>query len=138
MNRSMTHQVRRAHEGWTLIEVLIAVVILAVGILAVGTMQVSAIRGNFMSGNTSIGLTLAGEKMEDLLNRDYGDPALSAGAHEDFVSSRGTVSDSSGFYHRTWEITDTAGNMPEMKEMVVTVSWESDRHRVTLRSMRRE
>lgn len=141
MNRSITYQARRGQEGWTLIEVLIAVVILAVGILAVGTMQVSAIRGNFMGGNTSIGLTLAGEKMEDLLNRDYGDSALSAGAHEDFVSSRGTVSDSSGFYHRTWNITDSSsllGDWPTMKEIEVIVSWESDRHSVTLRSMRRE
>lgn len=137
MNISMTRNDRHGREGFTLIEVLIAVVILAVGILAVGTMQVSAIRGNFMGGNTSIGLTLAGEKMEDLFNRPYDDAALSAGSHQDFVSPRGTVSDSGGFYRRTWEITDTTGNMPTMKEIVVTVSWESDRHSVTLRSMRR-
>ena len=52
-------------EGWTLIEVLVAIVILCVGLLAVGTMQISAIRGNFMGGNTSIALTLASQKMED-------------------------------------------------------------------------
>ena len=50
------------NEGWTLIEVLIAIVILTVGLLGVGSMQISAIRGNFMSGNTSIALTLASEK----------------------------------------------------------------------------
>ena len=57
--------------GFTLIEVLVAIVILTVGLLAVGTMQISAIRGNFMSGNTSIALSLASERMEDLLNKDY-------------------------------------------------------------------
>jgi type IV pilus assembly protein PilV len=66
----------RRQEGWTLIEILIAIVVLTVGLLAVGTMQISAIRGNFMGGNTSIALTLASEKMEDLINRDYDDPVL--------------------------------------------------------------
>ena len=69
--------------GFTLIEVMIAVVILMFGLLVVGSMQISAIRGNYMSGNTSMAISLAGEKMEDILNRrDYsGDPDLTAGNH---------------------------------------------------------
>ena len=130
---------RKKQQGWTLIEVLVAVVILTVGLLAVGTMQISAIRGNFMGGNTSIALTLASQKMEDLINRDYNDPELNAGTHQEQVSDSGVTG--AGFYQRTWEVTDSStlsGDWPTMKEIVVRVSWQNDSHRVTLRSMRRE
>jgi type IV pilus modification protein PilV len=137
-------------EGWTLIEVLVAIVILTVGLLAVGTMQISAIKGNFMSGNTSIALTLASEKMEDLFNRDYNDAVLGDTAtgnngnltsitgtdHEENVSEDGTVG-AGGFYRRIWNIADAATPMPTMKEISVVVTWENNRHRVTISSMRR-
>ncbi|MBN2032302.1 MAG: prepilin-type N-terminal cleavage/methylation domain-containing protein [Deltaproteobacteria bacterium] len=126
----------RNQEGWTLIEILVAVVILTVGLLGVGTMQISAIRGNFMGGNTSIALTLASQKMEDLLNRDFDDDVLAAEEHEENVDDSGVIS-AEGFYHRTWNIEDTADPWPTMKEITVIVSWENDRHRVTLSSMRR-
>ena len=126
-------------EGWTLIEVLVAIVILCVGLLAVGTMQISAIRGNFMGGNTSIALTLASEKMEDLLNRNYTDAALASGGHTEQVRDSGIVA-AGGFYRRDWTITDTvtgASNWPTMKEITIIVSWEGNRHRITISSMRR-
>src|SRR5512143_4001523 len=71
MKRHFAQDRKSRDQGFTLIEVLIAIVILTVGLLAVGTMQISAIRGNFMSGNTSTALSLASEKMEELLNRDF-------------------------------------------------------------------
>ena len=142
-------------EGWTLIEVLVAIVVLCVGLLAVGTMQISAIRGNFMGGNTSIALTLASEKMEDLLNRNYTDAALADSKpannanltvitaanvdHEENVSDGGVVG-AAGFYRRIWNVADTvtgASNWPTMKEITVIVTWENNRHRVTVSSMRR-
>ena len=48
--------------------------ILIFGLLAVASMQISAIRGNYFSGNTSAALTLASQRMEDLLNRNWNDP----------------------------------------------------------------
>ena len=139
MNSVIHGKNKGKQEGWTLIEVLVAIVILCVGLLAVGTMQISAIRGNFMGGNTSIALTLASQKMEDLLNRNYTDAALANGAHTEQVSDSGVVA-AGGFYRRDWTITDTvtgASNWPTMKEITIIVSWEGNRHRVTISSMRR-
>jgi prepilin-type N-terminal cleavage/methylation domain-containing protein len=140
MKTRMLNEKNRRQEGWTLIEILVAIVVLTVGLLAVGTMQISAIRGNFMGGNTSIALTLASQKMEDLFNRDYEADDLVAGLHEENVSDSGVV-DTGGFYRRTWDISDMAADMtdpwPIMKEITVVVTWENDRHRVNLRSMRR-
>lgn len=138
MKKLMLDGMKQRQEGWTLIEVLIAVAILCVGLLAVGTMQISAIRGNFMGSNTSIALTLAGEKMEDLLNRNYADAALANGAHTEQVTDGGVVG-VGGFYQRNWNIADTVtgtNNWPMMKEMIVTVRWQN-RHSVNIQSMRR-
>jgi len=144
-------------DGWTLIEILVAIVILTVGLLAVGTMQISAIRGNFMGGNTSIALTLASEKMEDLLNRRWEPPAftdpdlvdtipgnngnlsvITAGNvdHEENVSDSGAVG-AGEFYRRVWNIADTNSPWPTMKEITVMVTWENNRHRVNISTMRR-
>lgn len=133
----MPHQRKQRQEGWTLIEVLMAIIILCVGILAVGTMQISAIRGNFMGGNTSIALTLASQKMEDLLNVSYTHTDLSAGAHTEQVSDSGFVG-AGGFFQRNWTVSDTVtgpANWPIMKEITVAVRWQN--HSVNVQSMRR-
>jgi type IV pilus modification protein PilV len=135
--------------GFTLIEVLIAIVILTVGLLAVGTMQISAIRGNFMSGNTSIALSLASEKMEDLLNRDFNNADLSDSVsgnngtlssitsvdHQENISEEGVVG-AGAFYRRIWNIGDMAS--PTTKNVTVIVTWENNRHRISIASVKNQ
>jgi type IV pilus modification protein PilV len=53
--------------GFTLIEVLVALVIFAIGMLAVATMQVESIRGNTFSDLMTVATTLAEAKMEQLV-----------------------------------------------------------------------
>ena len=134
--------------GFTLIEVLVAIVILTVGLLAVGTMQISAIRGNFMSGNTSTALSLASEKMEDLLNKDFNHADLSNSVtgndtnlssitsvdHQENISEEGVVG-AGAFYRRIWNIDDETG--PTTKNMMVIVTWEKNKHRVSIASIKR-
>jgi len=138
----------RSEEGFTLIEVLVAIVILVFGLLAVGSMQIAAIRGNFMGGNTSIALSLASEKMEDLLNKQYNDADLNDGVsgnnstlssttsvdHQENISEEGLVG-AGQFYRRIWNIADQAS--PTTKSVMVIVTWENNRHRVTIASIKR-
>jgi prepilin-type N-terminal cleavage/methylation domain-containing protein len=144
----------RSVAGFTLIEVLVAIVILTFGLLAVGSMQISAIRGNFMGGNTSIALSLASEKMEHLLNADYNNtvpntnltdsntgnnsPSLISSItsvdHEEPVSEEGTVG-AGGFYRRIWNIATQTS--PPSKSVMVIVTWENNRHRVSIASIKR-
>ena len=58
-------------EGYTLIEILIAIAILAFGLLAVATMQVRAIKTNAIASGISQGLTLGQAKVEELMNLAY-------------------------------------------------------------------
>lgn len=60
--------VKWKEQGYTLVEVLIALGILGFGLLAVATMQVTAIKTNARASGISQGLTLAQAKTEELMN----------------------------------------------------------------------
>jgi len=64
-------------EGYTLVEVLVALGILGFGLLAVATMQVTAIKTNARASELSQGVTLAQSKVEELMNLPYSSPRLS-------------------------------------------------------------
>ncbi len=58
-------------EGYTLVEILIAITVLAFGLMAVATMQVTAIKTNAKASDMSQGLTLGQAKVEELMNLPY-------------------------------------------------------------------
>ena len=72
-------------EGYTLVEILIAIAILAFGLLAVATMQVTAIKTNATASGMSQGVTLAQAKVEELMNLPYG--------HTDLLDADGDGTD---------------------------------------------
>ena len=149
MKRHFAQDRKSREQGFTLIEVLIAIVILTVGLLAVGTMQISAIRGNFMSGNTSIALSLAGEKMEELLNKDFNDveltdsntgnnstlSSITSVDNQQNISEEGVVG-ASAFYRRIWNIADLSS--PTRKNIMVIVTWDNNKHHVSIASIKRQ
>ncbi|MFP3928876.1 MAG: prepilin-type N-terminal cleavage/methylation domain-containing protein, partial [Desulfobacteraceae bacterium] len=53
--------------GFTLLEVLLAICILSFGLLAVAAMQVSGIRGNSFAGEVTSGVALSSDTAEKLL-----------------------------------------------------------------------
>lgn len=64
-------------QGFSLIEVLIALVVFSVGILAVASMQITSTGGNAKARYISEATNWGMDKMEDLLSRSYDDSALS-------------------------------------------------------------
>jgi len=130
--------------GFTLLEVLIAISILTVGLLGVAQMQIMGITGNYFSGNTTAALTLAEEKMEDLLGKSYTDADLNDDEpgnnanltsittidHEELnIDETGQVG--GGIYHRIWNVADDTPILGT-KTVAVIVTWDNDSHRVTL------
>ena len=57
--------------GLTLLELLAAIGILAFGLLAIATMQASAIKGNSQAIDTTEAITLAQDKVEELMRLTY-------------------------------------------------------------------
>lgn len=73
----------KGKDGFTLLEVLIAIALLSVGLLSIAGMMVVSIRGNASGGKLSVATTLAQDKIEELRNVPFDniymncdDPAL--------------------------------------------------------------
>ena len=96
-------------QGFTLIEVLIAITIFAVGLLAVAAMQISAINVNSTAGQITTRITWAQDKLEELMALPYSDPWIEdlgdppSGMDSDGNAHQETTSDD---YIISWTVTD--------------------------------
>jgi len=99
----------KKNEGFTLIEVLIAISIFAVGLLAVAAMQTSAIHANFSAAQLTEVNTWGMDKLEELMALPYTDPWLEAAGNYPGVDTAGNTHQdpptTTGFTVR-WNITD--------------------------------
>ncbi len=138
------------NKGFTILEVLVAISILTIGLLAVASMQVSAIRGNNLSTKVTCALALAEDKMEYLLGLDYNDPSLQdrvLGNNADLSTiTSGSVDyeepnideagAEGGLYRRIWNISDDDPE-PNNKAITVIVTWNQDKQKVSISSVKR-
>ena len=115
------HGIHKKQSGFTLIEVMIALVILAAGLLALATMQIVSIRSNAFSSEMTYSTMLAQQRLEILKNLDFDDGALAAGNHalpQQIIGDKGIP------YSVSWDVVDTA---TDMKTIDLTVQWQSPR-----------
>ena len=97
--------------GFSLIEVLIALVMLAVGLLAIGGMQIVSIKGNSFSQKMTQATVLTQDKLEELKKLPFADSNLSSGRHDEGVLS------GSGF-SRSYDVESVSATL---KALTVTV-----------------
>ena len=76
MRRLSLERKPNAQDGFSLVEVLIAMAVLSIGLLSIAAMQTSAIRGNAKSNDLTQRTTIASNHMEYLLNLPFTDPGL--------------------------------------------------------------
>ena len=104
--------------GFTLIEVLIAITIFAVGMLAVAGMQTSAIRMNSIAGKLTNLSTWGMDKIEELSALPYSDPLLD--------SADNPHQELSGDYTISWTVIDN-NPVTNTKNITVTVTCQGKR-----------
>jgi prepilin-type N-terminal cleavage/methylation domain-containing protein len=108
------------NKGFTLMEVMIAILVLSVALLALAGLQMISIRGNSFGNRMTEAITLAKDLMEEMKNAEWDQ-----------------IGDKSGpvppppekpIYHRGCTVSQS-GNI---KTVTVTVTWDNGLHRVAL------
>ena len=107
--------------GFTLLEVLFAIVIVAVGLLAVAHMQLTAVQGNRAGGNLSVATHLAEQELERLKASSFDGPDLAPGNHADPNNPVNSSGNSGGIFTREWLVEDYKTSS---KRITITVSWD--------------
>lgn len=105
---------KNRQDGFTLVEVLMAVAILSFGLLAVASMQITAIRGNSTSMDVTEAMDAVQDRVEKLLAVNIGHDDLSSlGSHSETYMDK---------YQVEWTVQD---NTPiiNVKTITVTVTW---------------
>jgi type IV pilus assembly protein PilV len=108
--------------GFTLLEVLVAVVLLSIGLSGVAAFTGSLMNYNQQANNVMNATTLAQDKLEELKNTSYWNVAGS--------------SDTDSIFTRTWNVNSDSPAV-NMKTIAVMVSWnwESKTHNVVLKTI---
>lgn len=121
MRKLMTTLSTRASEGergFSLVEILFALVLLGIGIMAVAALFPLATKNVNEGKLLTTALGSAQGKLEELQEANYSSALLAPG----------TYADSSGHYVRNWTVQDSLPT-PESKRVSVWVSWPSARGR---------
>ena len=118
----------RHHSGFTLLEVLIALVILSIGLLGVAGLTIGIIHGNTVSRHSTTATVIAQSELEDIQRAGYFN-ATTANFPDDSAIAMGGVT-----FARTNTITDD-DPLPDMKTVTVTVSWENGVRSVALNTI---
>lgn len=129
--------------GFTMVEMLMAMLILSIALIGLAKISTSVIRSNSFSESYTVATALGQDKLEELMSLYFFDAALNdvnitnnsaAGllgtaandVQETQVDENGTAGAAGGIFTRTiniWDRTDLA-NPATRKDLAVVVSWK--------------
>ncbi|MDY6844161.1 MAG: prepilin-type N-terminal cleavage/methylation domain-containing protein [Thermodesulfobacteriota bacterium] len=132
---------RKTQEGFTLLEVLIALAIFSFGILGIASMQVTSIQGNAYASGLTEAATWAQDRMERLTALNYthanlndtdgddGGPGVGGGL--DDIGGNADYQVVQGIYTINWNIAEDFP-LDNTKTIRVIVVWNENGRQITL------
>ena len=112
-----TGKVTGNNKGFTIVEVLMALVIFSVGILGLTKLQVSSVKGNTSSRTYTEASTFGSSRIEAIIANEYDSAALNPG----------TGNDTQGIYTINWTVT-ADDPVPNVKRINVVVTWGNNKN----------
>lgn len=113
---------RRFRErGSTLAELMIALVVLSIGLLAVAQLFPAGSRTQVQDRMITNGNLYAQEKIEQLVNVPWADPALSVGRHPPGTATEALGAN--GQWRRFYDVAVMTSPLDNLKKVTVTVNW---------------
>jgi prepilin-type N-terminal cleavage/methylation domain-containing protein len=132
-------QQKKNEIGFTLIEVLVALIIFSVGILGIGMMQISSVRGNSVANEVSEATVFGSDQIERIMSWNYSDSRLVASNNNSSYLFQGKTIvadghrlDSTGIYSAYWIVNDNVP-MSDSKTIDVVVLWKAKEFQKALR-----
>ena len=104
-------------KGFSMLEVLIAIVILSIAIMGLAALQSRGIRGNDLGNRTSQAVALAQDRLEDLINASR-TQTISGGSESD-IDETGSAG---GVFSRTWTVQNSVP-VTNADTIAITVGW---------------
>ena len=121
------------NKGFSLIEILVAMVILSVGLLGTAALITGIVKGNRVSNMISTATTCAQDEMEETRRLGYsGMPASDTTTTEPYNS----ITNYSLYKRDTFtDVVNPAPGAPGMKTVTVTVYWNLDNSSIELKTI---
>lgn len=113
----------KSDSGFTLIEVLMALVVLAIGLLSIAALNTTNMLFNSSAKRQTQSYTRAMDMVERLIATDYGEPEL------DILTGHApTAAEAAEFapYTVSWDVIDNSATLPSSKFVYVYVDWRGE------------
>ncbi|HEU4344876.1 MAG TPA: prepilin-type N-terminal cleavage/methylation domain-containing protein [Candidatus Binatia bacterium] len=116
----LRNKLSKSQGGFTLIEMLVAVLVLTIGLLGTAGLTAQVVQGNFFSKNITSATVIAQTQLESVQNKGYAGATTAS-----FSSAAASVNMGGVSFSRT---TTIAENSPasNMKTVTVTVTWNEN------------
>jgi len=113
----------KRRDGFTIIEVLIAVALMSIALSGVAMTSIVSMRADTTGHLASAATTLAQTKLEQLRNMPRDEADWDEGTHQEYSLDENGLSASGNPFTRRWTVDLAYNNQPDLARVTVDVMW---------------